>query len=65
MRKIDNGAAGIALGKALQKISQADLAAELGMSRSMLSHVVVGRKPIPDRLLLYLGFERVQRIEKL
>ena len=53
------------MGKALQKISQADLAAELGMSRSMLSHVVVGRKPIPDRLLLYLGYERVQRIEKL
>ena len=53
------------MGKALQKISQTDLAHECGMSRSMLSHVVVGRKPIPDRLLLYLGYERVQRIEKL
>mgnify|MGYP001171347534 FL=1 len=65
MRKPDNPAAGLALTQALHKLTQTELADTVGLSPSMLSHIVGGRKPIPDRLLAYLGFERVQRIERL
>jgi len=65
MRKPDNPAAGLALTQALRKLNQSELAAAVGLSPSMLSHIIGGRKPIPDRLLAYLGFERVQRIERL
>jgi len=65
MRKPDNPAAGLALTQALRKLNQSELAQLVGLSPSMLSHIIGGRKPIPDRLLAYLGFERVQRIERL
>lgn len=65
MLKIDNPSAGLALTQALHKLTQTELAQLVGLSPSMLSHIVGGRKPIPDRLLAYLGFERVQRIERL
>jgi DNA-binding transcriptional regulator YdaS (Cro superfamily) len=49
----------------LRTTSQAALARELGLDPTALSHVLGGRRALPDRCLPMLGLERVVRYRRL
>lgn len=44
--------------------SQIEIAKAVGISKSYLCHAVAGVKPIPDKVLDWLGFERVTVIRR-
>lgn len=53
------------LNKALrQGWNQSEIAAKCGVSKSSLCHALAGRKPVPDRVLDWLGLERVAVIRR-
>lgn len=53
------------LHKALRKgWSQREIATKCEVSTSMVCHALAGRKPIPDKVLDWLGFERVTVIRR-
>lgn len=45
--------------------SQAKLAREIGVSGAYLSEVLSGRKPVGEKIALYLGFEREVKYRKI
>lgn len=44
--------------------TQTEIAKQAGVSKSYLCHAVAGVKPLPDKVLDWLGFERLMVIRR-